>query len=145
MPASTTMTIRIRPDVREKLDRIAADTQRSKSFLAGEAVAAYVDRELEIIEGIKRAMADAEAGRVVPHEQAMAEVYAIIEAAKKTDKRGGSACLDSAPLVLSGFLPGLSNAGPGDFVAAEGGRSPTAAATKSWRGYAAATNACTPK
>ncbi len=59
--------------------------------------------------------------------------------------RGGSACLDSAPLVLSGFLPGLSNAGPGDFVAAEGGRSPTAAATKSWRGYAAATNACTPK
>jgi predicted transcriptional regulator len=86
MPASTTMTIRIRPDVREKLDRIAADTQRSKSFLAGEAVAAYVDRELEIIEGIKRAMADAEAGRVVPHEQAMAEVYAIIEAAKKTDK-----------------------------------------------------------
>ena len=34
--------------------------------------------------------------------------------------RGGSACLDSAPLVLSGFLPGLSNAGPGDFVAAEG-------------------------
>jgi hypothetical protein len=61
------------------------------------------------------------------------------------DERGGSACLDSAPLVLSGFLPGLSNAGPGDFVAAEGGRSPTAAATKSWRGYAAATNACTPK
>ena len=61
------------------------------------------------------------------------------------DNRGGSACLDSAPLVLSGFLPGLSNAGPGDFGAAEGGRSPTAAATKSWRGYAAATNACTPK
>jgi predicted transcriptional regulator len=86
MPASTTMTIRIRPDVREKLDRIAADTQRSKSFLAGEAVAAYVDRELEIIEGIKRAMADAEAGRVVPHEQAMAEVYEVIEAAKKPDK-----------------------------------------------------------
>lgn len=82
MPASTTMTIRIRPDVKEKLDRIAADTQRSKSFLAGEAVAAYVDRELEIIEGIKRGVADAEAGRVVPHEQAMAEVYAVIEAAK---------------------------------------------------------------
>ncbi len=64
---------------------------------------------------------------------------------RRRAKRGGSACLDSAPLVLSGFLPGLSNAGPCDFVAAEGGRSPTAAATKSWRGYAAATNACTPK
>ncbi|MBX8828231.1 CopG family transcriptional regulator, partial [Ochrobactrum sp. SFR4] len=33
MTASTTMTIRVRPDVKEKLDRIANDTQRSKSFL----------------------------------------------------------------------------------------------------------------
>jgi predicted transcriptional regulator len=87
MAASTTMTIRVRPDVKEKLDRIASDTRRSKSFLAGEAVAAYVDRELEIIEGIKRGMADAEAGRVVAHDEAMAEIYAVIEAAEA--KRAG--------------------------------------------------------
>jgi predicted transcriptional regulator len=83
MAASTTMTIRVRPDVKEKLDRIAAGTRRSKSFLAGEAVAAYVDRELEIIEGIKRGMADAEAGRVVPHEEVTAEARQIISEAKK--------------------------------------------------------------
>ncbi|WP_342240667.1 CopG family ribbon-helix-helix protein [Inquilinus sp. OTU3971] len=88
MTASTTMTIRIRPDVKEKLDRIAADTRRSRSFLAGEAVAAYVDRELEIIEGIKRGMADAETGRIVPHDEAMAEIYAAIEAAEA--KRSGN-------------------------------------------------------
>ena len=82
MTASTTMTIRVRPDVKEKLDRIANDTQRSKSFLAGEAVAAYVDRELEIIDGIKRGMTDAAAGRVIPHDEAMAEIYAVIEEAK---------------------------------------------------------------
>ena len=88
MAASTTMTIRVRPDVKEKLDRIAAGTRRSKSFLAGEAVAAYVDRELEIIEGIKGGMADAEAGRVVPHDEAMTEIYAVIDAAeaKRADK-----------------------------------------------------------
>jgi predicted transcriptional regulator len=85
MPASTstTMTIRVRPDVKEKLDRIAADTQRSKSFLAGEAVAAYVERELEIIDGIKRGLADAAAGRVIPHEQAVAEMRAVVEDAKR--------------------------------------------------------------
>ncbi|MBY5771469.1 ribbon-helix-helix protein, CopG family [Rhizobium leguminosarum] len=83
MAGSTTMTIRVRPDVKEKLDRIAADTQRSKSFLAGEAVAAYVERELEIIEGIKRGMADAEAGRVIPHDQAVAEMRKVIEDAKR--------------------------------------------------------------
>lgn len=83
MAGSTTMTIRVRPDVKEKLDRIAADTQRSKSFLAGEAVAAYVERELEIIEGIKRGMADAEAGRVISHEQAVAEMREVIEDARR--------------------------------------------------------------
>jgi predicted transcriptional regulator len=50
MTASTTMTIRVRPDVKEKLDRIANDTQRSKSFLAGEAVAEM----REVIEEAKR-------------------------------------------------------------------------------------------
>ncbi|MEH7837744.1 CopG family transcriptional regulator [Rhizobium laguerreae] len=79
MADSTTMTIRIRPDVKEKLDRIAADTQRGKSFLAGKAVA----RELEIIEGIKRGMADAEAGRVIPHDQAVAEMRKVIADAKR--------------------------------------------------------------
>ncbi|MBY5756563.1 CopG family transcriptional regulator [Rhizobium leguminosarum] len=83
MADSTTMTIRIRPDVKEKPDRIAADTQRGKSFLAGEAVAAYVERELEIIEGIKRGMADAEAGRVIPHDQAVAEMRKVIADAKR--------------------------------------------------------------
>lgn len=82
MTASTTMTIRISPETKEKLGRIAADTRRSKSFLAAEALAVYVERELEIIEGIKHGLADVKAGRVVPHDEAMAEVLAVIEAAK---------------------------------------------------------------
>jgi predicted transcriptional regulator len=82
MTASTTMTIRVSVETKEKLDRIAADTRRSKSFLAAEALAAYADRELEIIAGIKRGMADAETGHVTPHDEAMAEIYAAIDAAE---------------------------------------------------------------
>ncbi|MET0940518.1 MAG: CopG family ribbon-helix-helix protein [Mesorhizobium sp.] len=89
MTASATMTIRVSLETKEKLDRIAAETRRSKSFLAAEALADYADRELEIIAGIKRGMADAEAGRVVPHDQAMAEIYAVIDAAEV--KRAGKA------------------------------------------------------
>ena len=89
MTASTTMTIRVSPETKSKLERIAADTRRSKSFLAAEAVSAYVERELEIIDGIKRGMADAAAGRVVPHDEAMAEIYAAIDAAES--KRAGKA------------------------------------------------------
>ncbi|WP_159589025.1 CopG family ribbon-helix-helix protein [Chelativorans xinjiangense] len=86
MPASTTMTIRVSPEVKEKLGRLAHDTKRSKSFLAAEALAGYVDRELDIIEGIRRGLADAEAGRVVEHDEAMAELYAVIEAAESGKK-----------------------------------------------------------
>lgn len=89
MAATETMTIRVSAETKRKLERIAAGTRRSKSFLAGEAVSAYVDRELEIIEGIKRGLADVEAGRVVPHDEAMAEIYAAIDAVEA--KRAGKA------------------------------------------------------
>jgi len=81
MTESTTMTIRLDADVKAKLGRLAEHTRRSNSFLAAEAVSAYVDRELEIVEGILRGMEDVKAGRVIPHEEAMAQLDAIIEAA----------------------------------------------------------------
>ncbi len=84
--ASSTLTIRVDAVTKEKLERLASDTRRSKSFLAGEAVSAYVKRELDIIEGIKRGLKDVEAGRVIPHDQAMTEVYAAIEAAENAKK-----------------------------------------------------------
>ncbi|CAN7625823.1 CopG family ribbon-helix-helix protein [Pararhizobium sp. LjRoot255] len=82
MAGSTTMTIRVSTEVKAKLERLAVDTRRSKSFLAGEAVSAYVERELGIIEGIQRGMADVESGRVVAHDDAMAEIYAAIDDVK---------------------------------------------------------------
>jgi predicted transcriptional regulator len=87
MTTSTTMTIRLSPEAKEKLGRLANDTRRTKSFLAAEAVTAYVDRELEIIEGIKRGLADVEAGRVVPHAEVMAEARQIIAEAKSAQRK----------------------------------------------------------
>lgn len=81
MGASTTMTIRVTPDLKEKLGRLAQKTRRTKSYLAAEAVEAYVKRELQIIEGIQRGLADMEAGRVTPHEEAMDRIDAAIAAA----------------------------------------------------------------
>ncbi|PZQ48570.1 MAG: CopG family transcriptional regulator [Rhodovulum sulfidophilum] len=86
MPESTTMTIRVSPDLKARLDRLARDTRRSRSFLAAEAVSAYVDRELAIIEGIAAGIRDMEAGRVVSHEDAMAEVDAALAAAEAKRK-----------------------------------------------------------
>ena len=78
MNASTTMTIRVPSELKEKLGRLAHGTRRSRSYLAGEAVAAYVERELTIIDGIHRGLADVEAGRITTHDDAMDQVDALI-------------------------------------------------------------------
>jgi len=79
---STTMTIRVPLAVQEQLARLSQSTKRSRSYLAGEAVAAYVERELAIIEGIERGLADMNAGRVTPHDEVMDRIDAAIEAAQ---------------------------------------------------------------
>ena len=48
------MTIRVTPDLKEKPGRLAQTTRRTRPWPAEEAVAAYVDNELEIIKGIQR-------------------------------------------------------------------------------------------
>lgn len=84
MAASTTMTIRVSPELKESLTRLSQVTRRSNSFLAGEAVATYVARELEIVVGIQRGIEDVKAGRVISHDQAMTELFAAIEAVEGT-------------------------------------------------------------
>lgn len=83
MGASTTMTIRVTPDLKEKLGRLANNTRRSRSFLAADAIESYVNRELQIIDGIQRGLADMKAGRVTPHDEAMDRIDAAIAAASK--------------------------------------------------------------
>ena len=82
MNASTTMTIRVPAELKEKLGRLAQGTRRSRSYLAAEAVAAYVEHELAIIEGVQRGLADVAAGRVTAHDDAMDRVDALIAEAR---------------------------------------------------------------
>lgn len=80
---STTMTIRVPITLHDKLARLAQGTKRSRSYLAAEALATYVDRELSIIEGIQHGLSDVAAGKVIPHDEAMADLHAIVDAAER--------------------------------------------------------------
>jgi len=56
------MTIRIEDEVKDRLDRLAESTQRSKSFLAAEAIREYVaNNEWQVTE-IRKALKEADAG-----------------------------------------------------------------------------------
>jgi predicted transcriptional regulator len=83
MPATSAIKVYVDAETKDKLQRLAHATGRSRSHVAAKAVSAYVARELEIAEGIQRALDDVRAGRVIPHGEAMAEAYAIIETAKR--------------------------------------------------------------
>lgn len=86
MSDSATLTLRLPATLKERLGVLAEKTRRTRSFLAGEALADYVERELAIIEGIQQGLDDMRAGRVVPHEDAMRRIRQTIEKAA-TERR----------------------------------------------------------
>ena len=68
MSKSTTMTIRVASEVSTKLGALARDLKRSKSYLAAEAIAAYVEQNAWQIEEIKAGLKEARSGAPgVPH------------------------------------------------------------------------------
>ena len=62
MSQSTTMTIRLEPELKSRLDKLSVATRRSKSFLAVEAVREFIEINEWQIEGIKDAVNEADAG-----------------------------------------------------------------------------------
>ncbi len=59
---STTMTVRLDDQVKDRLDQLAEATQRSKSFLAAEAIREFVDNNGWQIAEINAALREADAG-----------------------------------------------------------------------------------
>jgi RHH-type transcriptional regulator, rel operon repressor / antitoxin RelB len=64
-----TLSIRIGSDTRKRLDALAKQTKRSKSFLAAEAIAQYVELEEWQLAEIRAGIAEADAGQYVSHEK----------------------------------------------------------------------------
>lgn len=83
MTDSTTMTVRLSKDLKDKLERLADSTRRSKSYLAAEAIAAYVDANAWQVEEIRKAVQKADAGGpFVAHEDMVAYMEALARGEK---------------------------------------------------------------
>ena len=57
---SATMTIRLEPALKQRLDHLAEATQRSKSFLAAQAIREFVDLNEWQVQEIRNALAEAD-------------------------------------------------------------------------------------
>jgi RHH-type transcriptional regulator, rel operon repressor / antitoxin RelB len=69
---SITMTLRLEDDVMARLDKLAEATQRSKSFLAAEAIREYVENNEWQVHEIKAALKEANAGDFASDAELMA-------------------------------------------------------------------------
>ena len=58
---TTTLTLRVPTETKERLDRLADATHRSKSYLAGEAIRQYIDLEAWQVGEIQQAIKEADA------------------------------------------------------------------------------------
>ena len=65
---STTFTVRVDETTRERLEKLARSTGRSRSYLAAEAINAYLEVNEWQVAGIERAMASLDSGQAVAHE-----------------------------------------------------------------------------
>lgn len=59
---STTMTIRLDPELKHRLDQLAEATDRSKSFLAAEAIKDFIEVNEWQVREVKAALTEADNG-----------------------------------------------------------------------------------
>ena len=67
--SSTTFTVRVAPEVKKRLEKLAKSTGRSRSFLAAEALNEYLDVNEWQVAGVKRAIASLDRGEGVAHRE----------------------------------------------------------------------------
>lgn len=60
--ATAVLTLRVSEEMKAKLDNLAQATHRSKSYLAEEAIARYIDLEAWQVGEIEKAIGEAERG-----------------------------------------------------------------------------------
>ena len=66
---TTTLSVRLNTDTKKRLEALAKRARRSKSFLAAEAIAAFVEAESWQLDEIQAGLTELDQGRGVPHKE----------------------------------------------------------------------------
>lgn len=79
MPEGTTLTVHLSPEAEAQLSRLARHTQRSQDALVTEAIETFLSRESHDVATIEAALAEMRTAQLIPHDQAMDTLDAVIE------------------------------------------------------------------
>ena len=64
---TTTLSVRVRPSTKSRLEKLAKSTGRSRAFLAAEAISAYLDTNEWQVAGITKALTSLDRGKGIAH------------------------------------------------------------------------------
>jgi RHH-type transcriptional regulator, rel operon repressor / antitoxin RelB len=82
-----TLSIRLDPATKQRLDALSRQSKRSKSFLAAEAITAYVEQEEWQLGEIHAAVRELDSGQAVSHERVAPWLKSWGATRKKTAKK----------------------------------------------------------
>ncbi|HEX5340046.1 MAG TPA: CopG family ribbon-helix-helix protein [Gammaproteobacteria bacterium] len=71
MAATTLISVRVPKDVAKRLANLADATDRSKSYIAGQAIEEFLTLQEWQVKAIREGIAEADAGKLLPHNEAV--------------------------------------------------------------------------
>jgi len=74
---SPTVSIRLTPEVKRQLSRLAKSTGRSANYLVADAIQVYVVQQERELKSMLRGFAELEAGHCIPHEEMKAWLLSL--------------------------------------------------------------------
>ena len=83
---TTAFTIRTEAATIDRLDRLAKALDRSRNYVANQALEAYLADQSWQIAAIEEGLADLERGDRIPHEQVMEEVREMISTQARKER-----------------------------------------------------------
>ncbi|MDZ4362377.1 CopG family ribbon-helix-helix protein [Brevundimonas sp.] len=78
MAKAATLTLRLSDDLKDKIARLAARTDRTPSAVAQRGLTAYVDHQLRMLAEIDEGLEDFRLGRTVPHDEVVNRLRATV-------------------------------------------------------------------
>lgn len=71
MTQTTLISVRVPKDVAKRLAKLAEATDRSKSYVAGQAIEEFLTLQEWQVKAIQQGIAEADAGKLTPHADAV--------------------------------------------------------------------------
>jgi predicted transcriptional regulator len=65
---STTVSIRLTPEVKRQLYRLSKSTGRSANYLVADAIEIYIQEQQRQLDSVRRGFGEIESGHYIPHE-----------------------------------------------------------------------------